>query len=54
MLACVDRKGEKRDGGGQARGLKIGQLTLSMGPARAEIHFLELRATIPRGLFLHL
>jgi hypothetical protein len=31
---------------GQARGLKMGQLTLSMGPARAEL-FLIQRATIP-------
>ncbi len=44
MLACVDGKGEKGDGGDQA---KMGQLTLSMGPAKAEVHILVKRATIP-------
>jgi hypothetical protein len=37
----------KKDVGGQARGLKIGQLTLSTGPAGAEVCFLVERATIP-------
>jgi hypothetical protein len=41
------REGGKRDGGEQARGLKMGQLTLSMGPARAAVSFLLQRATIP-------
>jgi hypothetical protein len=41
------QRGEKGDVGGQARGLKIGQLTLSNGPARAEVCFLVQRATIP-------
>jgi hypothetical protein len=37
-------RGEKGDGGDQA---KIGQLTLSMGPAKVEIRLLFQRATIP-------
>ncbi len=47
MFACVDRKGEKGDVGGQASGLKIGQLILSMGPASAEIRILVQGPTIP-------
>jgi hypothetical protein len=39
-------RGEK-DVGGQARGLEIGQLTLSTGPAGAKVRFLVERATIP-------
>ncbi len=37
-------RGKKRT---QARGLKMGQLTLSMGPAREEVCFFVQRATIP-------
>ncbi len=44
---CGLEGGRKEDGGGQARGLKMGQLTLSMGPARAEVCFRKQRATIP-------
>jgi hypothetical protein len=47
MFTHVDGAGGKGDGGGQARGLKIGQLTLSMGPAGADVCFLVQRATIP-------
>jgi hypothetical protein len=43
----VDKKGEKGDVGGQARGLKTGQWILSMRPARAAVHFLVQRANIP-------
>jgi hypothetical protein len=39
-------KGEKGGGGRNARGIKMGQLTLSMGPARAEVCFLIQRAII--------
>jgi hypothetical protein len=44
---CGWEEVEKEDVGDQARGLKIGQLTLSMGPARAEVCFLVQIATIP-------
>jgi hypothetical protein len=46
-VRSVDKKGEKGDDGGQARGLKIWQLILSMRPARAEVLFLVQRANIP-------
>ncbi len=41
--------------GGLARGTKIGQLTLIMGPARTEVCGFVQRATIPsdRVIFLH-
>ncbi len=46
---------EEGYGGGQAGKLKMGQLTLSIGTARAEVLFLVQRATIiVRGIFLHL
>jgi hypothetical protein len=56
MFEYVGRKGEKGDSGAQARGLKMGQLTLSMGSAMPEVCFLVQRATIPhkRVIFLHL
>jgi hypothetical protein len=38
---------EKEGNGGCARGLKMGQFTLRMGPARAEVHSFVQRATIP-------
>jgi hypothetical protein len=41
--ACVDGKGEK---GGQSKGLKMGQLTLSIGPAKVEVRFFVQRTTI--------
>jgi hypothetical protein len=47
MSACVDGKGGKGISRGQARGLKVGQLTLSMGPARAQVCFLVQKVTIP-------
>jgi hypothetical protein len=40
------RREEKGGVGGQTRALKIGQLILFMGPARAEVCFLVQRATI--------
>jgi hypothetical protein len=43
MFSCVDGKGGKRDVGGQAKGLKMEQLTLIMGPARARVRFLVQR-----------
>jgi hypothetical protein len=46
-VRSVDKKGEKGDVGGQARGLKTGQWILSMRPARAAVHFLVQRANIP-------
>jgi hypothetical protein len=49
------QKGGKGDVGGQVRGLKMGQLILSMGPARAEVPFFVQRATIPgKRVFLYL
>ncbi len=47
MFAYLDGKGGKRGCfGSRTGGLKIGQLTLSNGPARAEVRFLVQRATI--------
>jgi hypothetical protein len=46
MLACVDGKGEKGTVGAR-QGAKMGQLTLSIGQARAEFRFLVQRASIP-------
>jgi hypothetical protein len=44
----VGQKGRKRGGKGDwARRLKMGQLTLSMGPAMAEVPSYVHRATIP-------
>ncbi len=43
-LACVGSKRGKR---GNPRNLKVGQLTLSMGLARAEVRSYVQRATIP-------
>jgi hypothetical protein len=38
LIACVDGKeGKKRGNRGWVRGPKVGQLTLSMGPARVEV-----------------
>ncbi len=45
MWAGRGEKGGKED---CARGQKMGQLTLSMGPARAEVRSYVQRATIPR------
>jgi hypothetical protein len=49
-------RGKKRGSDGWARGLKMEQLTLSMGLARVEVQFFAQRATIPskRVNFLHL
>jgi hypothetical protein len=47
MLTCVDRKGEKEDVGGQAMGLKMWQLILSMRPARARVRLHVQRAIFP-------
>jgi hypothetical protein len=41
------REGGKREQWRLVKGTKKGQLTLSMGPARVEIHFFVQRATIP-------
>ncbi len=40
-------EGEERGNGGWARDLKVGQLTMSMGPARTEVRRHIQRATIP-------
>jgi hypothetical protein len=46
-------RGEKGDNGDWARGLKMGQLILSMGPAGAEVRSYIQRAPFQvRGLFL--
>jgi hypothetical protein len=47
MLACVDGKKDKGKLGARQRGLKMEQLTLSMGLARVEVRFFVQRATIP-------
>jgi hypothetical protein len=39
--------GREEEKGGQASGLKMGQLTLSMGSAGVEVCFFVQRATIP-------
>ncbi len=54
-FACVGGKGEKGGNGDWARGLKIGQLTLGMGPARVEVCLFVQRATIPsmKVVFVH-
>ncbi len=44
MLTSVDGKGGKK---GAGKGAKKGKLTLSMGPANAEVRFFIERATIP-------
>jgi hypothetical protein len=40
--------GEKESNGDWVMGPKVGQLTLSMGPARAEVH-----SYVQRGSFIH-
>jgi hypothetical protein len=53
VFTCVAGQGEKGSIGGWVRGLKMGQLTVSMGPARAEVHSYVQRATFPsKGLLL--
>jgi hypothetical protein len=48
VLACVGGKREKRGAVWVGvRDLKVGQLTLSMGPARAEVRSYIQRAIIP-------
>jgi hypothetical protein len=42
MQACVDGKGEK-GAVGLGKETKMGQLTLSMGPARVEVCFLRTK-----------
>jgi hypothetical protein len=53
VITCVGRKGRKGGDGEWVRGLKIGQLTLSMGPARADVCSYVQRATIPRKRVIH-
>jgi hypothetical protein len=48
ILACVGgKKGKRGAVGSWVRDLKVGQFTLSMGPARAEVGSYIKRATIP-------
>jgi hypothetical protein len=47
QVCGVGRKGNKGDKRDWVRGLKMGQLTLSMGPARPEVCSYLQRATIP-------
>ncbi len=47
VIACVGGKeGKKRGSADWVRDSKVGQLTLSMGPARAEVSSYVQRATI--------
>jgi hypothetical protein len=47
LIACGQEGGEKRANRDWAEDPKVGQLTLSMGPARAEVYSYVQRATIP-------
>jgi hypothetical protein len=48
IIACVDGKeGKQRGTGDWVWGPKVGQLTLSIGPASAEVRSYVKRATIP-------
>jgi hypothetical protein len=48
ILACVGgKRGERGTVGGRAKDIIVGQSTLSMGPARAEVRSCVQRATIP-------
>jgi hypothetical protein len=54
VLACFSRKREEKRGQlGLGKGPKMWQLTLSMGPARAEICSYKQRATIPSKQVAH-
>jgi hypothetical protein len=47
MFACVDGKAEKRGQWGPGKRAKNGQLTLSIGPAGAEVCLLVQKAAVP-------
>jgi hypothetical protein len=46
-VCMCGREWEKKEAVGDRQGLKMGQLTLSRGPARVEVGFFVQRATIP-------
>jgi hypothetical protein len=52
-ITCVGGKDGKRGNGYSARGPKMGQLALSMGPARAEVQSYIQIATIPSKRVIH-
>ncbi len=48
------QEGEKGGNGDWVRGLKMGQLTLSMGPARADVHsYIQRVTTSPSKRVIH-
>ncbi len=53
LIAFVDGKeGKTRSNGDCVMGPKVGQLTLSMGPARPEVSYVQLCTFQVTGLFI--